>query len=62
MRIIAGKLKGSKLHIASDKKTRPLKDMTRESIFNFTIFNIIRGITFGTQNNCDRTFCSPFNF
>ncbi len=34
MRIIAGKLKGSKLHIASDKKTRPLKDMARESIFN----------------------------
>ena len=34
MRIITGKLKGSKLHIASDKKTRPLKDMARESIFN----------------------------
>ena len=34
MRIIAGKLKGSKLHIASDKKTRPLKDRARESIFN----------------------------
>ena len=34
MRIIAGKLKGSKLHLASDKKTRPLKDRARESIFN----------------------------
>ena len=34
MRIIAGKLKGSKLHIANDKKTRPLKDRARESIFN----------------------------
>ena len=34
MRIIAGKLKGSKLHIPSDKKTRPLKDRARESIFN----------------------------
>ena len=34
MRIIAGKLKGSTLHIASDKKTRPLKDRVRESIFN----------------------------
>ena len=34
MRIIAGKLKGSTLHIASDRKTRPLKDRARESIFN----------------------------
>jgi len=34
MRIIAGKLKGSKLHTTNDKKTRPLKDMARESIFN----------------------------
>ena len=35
MRIIAGKLKGSTLHIPKDKNTRPLKDMVRESIFNF---------------------------
>ena len=34
MRIIAGKLKGSKLHIPKDKNTRPLKDLVRESIFN----------------------------
>ena len=34
MRIIAGKLKGTKLFIPEDKKTRPLKDLTRESIFN----------------------------
>ena len=34
MRIIAGKLKGSTLHIPKDKNTRPLKDMVRESIFN----------------------------
>ena len=34
MRIIAGKLKGSKLFIPSDKSTRPLKDLARESIFN----------------------------
>ena len=34
MRIIAGKFKGSLLHIPMDKKTRPLKDMARESIFN----------------------------
>ena len=34
MRIIAGKLKGSSLHIPKNLNTRPLKDLTRESIFN----------------------------
>ena len=34
MRIIAGKLKGSILHMPKDKNTRPLKDIVRESIFN----------------------------
>ena len=34
MRIVAGKLKGSILHIPKDKNTRPLKDLARESIFN----------------------------
>ena len=34
MRIISGNLKGSTLHMLSDKNTRPLKDMVRESIFN----------------------------
>jgi len=34
MRIIAGKLKGSTLHLPKDKNTRPLKDLARESIFN----------------------------
>ena len=34
MRIISGKLKGYSLHLPVDKKTRPLKDMARESIFN----------------------------
>ena len=35
MRIIAGKFKGTGLHIATNKNTRPLKDLVRESIFNF---------------------------
>ena len=35
MRIIAGKFKGIKLYTPTDKKIRPLKDMVRESIFNF---------------------------
>ena len=34
MRIISGKFKGKKLLLPSDKNTRPLKDMVKESIFN----------------------------
>ena len=37
MRIIAGKLKGNTLHFPQDKKTRPLKDLARESIFNLLV-------------------------
>jgi len=37
MRIIAGKLKGSKLSMPIDKNTRPLKDLVKESIFNLLI-------------------------
>jgi len=37
MRIIAGKLKGSTLHMLKDKNTRPLKDLAKESIFNLLI-------------------------
>ena len=35
MRIISGKFKGINLYGPKDKKIRPLKDMVRESIFNF---------------------------
>ena len=34
MRIIAGKLKGSKLFISKNKNTRPLKDAVKENVFN----------------------------
>ena len=34
MRIIGGKFKGKKLLKPKDKETRPLKDLTKESIFN----------------------------
>ena len=34
MRIIGGKFKGRKINEPSDKLTRPLKDITKESIFN----------------------------
>ncbi len=34
MRIISGHLKGRKIFHSNDKNTRPLKDLTKESIFN----------------------------
>ena len=34
MRIISGKFKGKKIIDPKDKNTRPLKDLTKESIFN----------------------------
>ncbi len=34
MRIIGGDYKGKKLFLPSDKETRPLKDLVKESIFN----------------------------
>ena len=34
MRIISGSFKGKKILTPKDKKTRPLKDLTKESIFN----------------------------
>ena len=37
MRIVSGKFKGKKLDHPIDKNTRPLKDMTKESIFNLLL-------------------------
>ena len=34
MRIISGKFKGKKILEPKDIKTRPLKDLTKESVFN----------------------------
>ena len=34
MRIISGQFKGKKILEPKDKETRPLKDLTKESIFN----------------------------
>ena len=34
MRIISGSFKGKKILTPKDKKTRPLNDLTKESIFN----------------------------
>ena len=44
MRIISGKFKGKKIQDPINKETRPLKDLTKESIFNIishtNLFNI----------------------
>ena len=37
MRIIAGSFRGKKILTPNDRKTRPLKDLTKESIFNIII-------------------------
>ena len=37
MRIISGYLKGKKINLPKDKKTRPLRDLVKESIFNILI-------------------------
>ena len=34
MRIISGLFKGKKIFLPSDRNTRPLKDLVKESIFN----------------------------
>ena len=34
MRVISGYLKGKKINLPKDEKTRPLRDMVKESIFN----------------------------
>ena len=44
MRIISGKFKGRKIFEPIDLKTRPLKDLTKESIFNIIKHsNLIKG-------------------
>ena len=43
MRIISGKLKGKKLLLPKDKKTRPLKDLVKVSIFNLLDHSKIMG-------------------
>ena len=40
MRIISGSFKGKKILTPNDDKTRPLKDLTKESIFNLSLIHI----------------------
>ena len=46
MRIVSGKFKGKKLDHPIDKITRPLKDMTKESIFNLLLHSKNYSINF----------------
>ena len=53
MRIIAGKLKGSSLHLPQNKITRPLKDRARESIFNLLTHSNKMSFQFEKSNILD---------
>jgi len=53
MRIIAGKLKGSILHLPKNKIARPLKDRARESIFNLLTHSNKMSFQFEKSNILD---------
>ena len=53
MRIIGGDLRGKKILNPTDKSTRPLKDMVRESIFNIIEHSNIQNINFKRSNVID---------
>ena len=49
MRIISGYLKGKNINLPKDKRTRPLRDMVKESIFN--ILNHSNKLNFNIENS-----------
>tara|TARA_B100000767_G_scaffold196769_1_gene183807 strand:+ start:1230 stop:1793 length:564 start_codon:yes stop_codon:yes gene_type:complete len=53
MRIISGKSKGKKIFDPKDINTRPLKDLTKESIFNIIIHSNKLNITLEDSNILD---------
>ena len=53
MRIISGKFKGKKLIQPLDKNTRPLKDITKESIFNLIVHSKFIDVDFEKSNILD---------
>ena len=53
MRIISGSFRGKKILEPKDKKTRPLKDLTKESIFNIIIHSKHFDINFSQANVLD---------
>ena len=53
MRIIGGKFKGKKLILPYNKKTRPLKDVVKESIFNLIVHSRLINIDIENSNVLD---------
>ena len=53
MRIISGNAKGKKILGPKDINTRPLKDLTKESIFNILIHSNKLNITLQNSNILD---------
>tara|TARA_Y100000590_G_C15491882_1_gene928067 strand:+ start:347 stop:910 length:564 start_codon:yes stop_codon:yes gene_type:complete len=53
MRIISGKFRGRKLIQPIDKNTRPLKDMTKESIFNLIVHSKLINLNLEKSNILD---------
>jgi len=53
MRIISGNFKGKKILLPKDKLTRPLKDLTKESIFNILKHSKLLNIELESSNTLD---------
>ena len=53
MRIISGNFKGKKILLPKDKLTRPLKDLTKESIFNIIKHSKLLNIELKNSNILD---------
>ncbi|QIZ21243.1 16S rRNA (guanine(966)-N(2))-methyltransferase RsmD [Candidatus Pelagibacter giovannonii] len=53
MRIISGNLKGKKILLPKDKLTRPLKDLTKESIFNILKHSKLLNVELENSNILD---------
>ena len=53
MRIISGSLKGKKILLPRDKLTRPLKDLTKESIFNIIKHSKLLNVELENSNILD---------
>ena len=53
MRIISGNFKGKKIILPKDKLTRPLKDLTKESIFNILKHSKLLNIELESSNVLD---------
>ena len=61
MRIISGNYKGKKILLPKNKLTRPLKDLTKESIFNIIKHSRLLNINLENSNILD-LFCGVGSF